>query len=1208
MQSAMRYFWHIVMVLFLLVVSSTVTFGQTSGTLEGIVVDVENNRPLVDAVVTATNENNGVPRSAATNAQGKYRISFLEPGRYTVSARLDGYNENAITDIIIPLNVVTPLTVPPILLTPTSATPQPTQPTPATPTKLTVSVGSNNPTLVDLSDATNRGNYNSTVLTTLPLSGIRSFDFFALLSPGVLPPPATGGASGPGVGPGVGTSGQFAVNGRRARSNNFTIDGSDNNDQDIGVRRQGFVSLVPQSIESLNEFQISTQLWDAELGRNFGSQANAVSRSGGNDVHGTFYGFLTSDKLNARNFFDLKGGASGDEDNLTRSQVGFVIGGPIKKNQTHYFGSFERQDLNATQENHFAVPSIKDRRFLEARPTPTVPNSIGQAIFPIFPLPNNINGPYGVNDLARVLPLTFNGTVFSIKLTHKIGNSVLTGRFNFTDDDSIIPAVGSAINATLGTDTRTQNLSLFYDSTVSSNSFNQVRFSYGRTTLAFPQQPGSPLLFGETADTLNLGLLANDIADFVRKEPYLSPLTTPYGTFGPFGRTGPIGQLIVTPFSPVGIDPFTFPQGRTNNTFQIADTFTKTVGNHSLKLGTDIKRNQLNSFLDRNFRPQLIFNGGLFQRPNGTAQLLIGSDSAAVGVASQLLQTLALTPDSTIGLRFTEYNFFAQDNWKITSRITLDYGLRYEYSTVPVEANERIERTFNFQFPDPDPNIKRSQIGRQAQVDFENQLKNSIGAFNQFLDGRDKIFRADRNNFSPRVGMAIDLTGKGRTVLRLGYGLYYDQIIGSVTSQSRNVFPSFLPLVFDTGDPRFGGLATYDQLGRVITVPGAFVDNISLADIGRTLNVIQPGTLNTFGSSGGFLSYGLGELLLFSGFRNPEIPIGGGLAFVLPSADFRTPYSQHWNASFDHQIGKDFVASVAYVGSTGTKLIRFTTPNGGANSFTNLVINSSLPGNVVAPTPQVPNRQFPDLGPFTVIDSSASSNYHSLQLSLNKRLSYGLQFGSSYTYSHTIDDVSDVFDTLGAFALPQNTNNLRAERASASFDVRQRSVTHFVYDSPYFANSKLLGGWQFGGVLTLQTGQPFTVNLAFDANRDGNLTDRLASDSLVRQLENGQQRLAVPNLSPRDTISALAAPLDTDGSVGRNTFRSAGIASFDMAIVKKLSITERQTLLFRAEFFNMFNRTHFATPVRIAGAPAFGNSVTTSLPARQIQLAVKYSF
>src|SRR5205814_10434870 len=153
--------------------------------------------------------------------------------------------------------------------------------------------------------ATRGGNFDERFLLSLPLPGVRSFDDLAFLVPGVaLPPLSIGTSVGPGIGPGVGTTGQFSVNGLRSRSNNFTIDGSDNNDEDVGVRRQGFTSLVPQSIESVQEFQIFTHLWDAGVGRNLGSQVNAVSRSGGNQVHGGVYDFFNQDALNARNFFD----------------------------------------------------------------------------------------------------------------------------------------------------------------------------------------------------------------------------------------------------------------------------------------------------------------------------------------------------------------------------------------------------------------------------------------------------------------------------------------------------------------------------------------------------------------------------------------------------------------------------------------------------------------------------------------------------------------------------------------------------------------------------------------------------------------------------------------------------------------------------------------------------------------------------------------
>lgn len=1179
----------------LLFISSHTIYAQTSGTLTGLVVD-QQGRPIANALVVAVNENNGLPRNTITNEQGRYRISFLEPGRYTVKASLDGYLPNEQPDQIIPLNQVTTLEVPPIVLSPVGSTsPQPT----AQPQTFR--------SLLILSSAARSANFDSRLLRTLPLSGIRTFDAFALLVPGVLPPPDTGGAAGPGLGPGVGTSGQFSVNGRPARANNFAIDGSDNNDQDVGVRRQGFVSLVPQSIESLNEFQISTNAWDTEFGRNIGSQVNAVSLSGGNELHGTLYGFFNTDSFNARNFYDLTGGPSGTKDDFTRTQVGFVLGGPIVKNRTHYFASYENQYIDGTQETHFAVPTSRDRSFNNSGfSTP-----IGRSLFGILPLPNQTGGPYGENNFSQTLPVEGRGNVFSIKLTHKLWtDSQFTARYNFTDDNSVIPTVGRAINASLGTDTRTQNLSLFFDSKITNTSFNQVRFSYGRTTLGFEEQPGSPFLFGEPASLQDLTRLAQQLqlAGVFRREIYLNPINTNFGTYGPFGRTGPLGQLIINPFSPVGIDPFTFPQGRTNNTFQLADTYTKTVGAHSFKVGVDFRRNQLNSFLDRNFRPQLIFNGGLFVNLSQGLQPIFGSDTVSVGVPSQLFQTLAITPDSTIGLRFNEYNFFAQDNWKLHPRVTFDYGVRYEYSSVPVEVNRRIERTFRPDLPALDSSLPN--LAPRGQIDaFVGVLTAANASLQSFLDGRDKIYRPDRNNFSPRLGLAIDVSPgeRGRTVLRLGYGLYYDQVIGSVTSQSRNVFPSFIPTVFDT-------LFATDPFNFTIRFPGSFLD-VQLLRSGIEQNIVQPGSLNNIGFSPGFFQYELGNLLAFlqNGVDVNGQTFGGagGLAFVLPEANFRSPYSQQWSASLEQQIGNNFIIGAGYVGSTGTKLIRFRTPNGGPNSFTAIVADPASPSGLDS-RPFAPNRPFSNLGPFTIISSSAASNYHSLQLSFEKRGgSDGLTFGTSYTYSHNIDEVSEVFDTQGNFSLPQNDADLRSERASSGLDIRHRLVSHFVYDVPLFKSNAYLSGFQLSGILTLQTGQPFTVNLNYDANRDGNSTDRIKSDGIVRQVDRGMVRLDVPQVSRRELFLQLTPAFNltgANGAVGRNSFRSPGIASMDLAVIKNFKFNERHTLIFRAEMFNLFNRVHFATPVRIVESPGFGRSVSTSLPARLVQFAVKYSF
>ena len=262
------------------------------------------------------------------------------------------------------------------------------------------------------------------------------------------PPPQTlGSVAGPGVGAGVGSAGQFSVNGLRSRGNNFTVDGSDNNDEDIGVRRQGFVALIPQPIESVQEYQVITLLAPAQFGRNLGGQVNAVSESGGDETHGTIYGMFNSSQLNARSAFDttfgnsatdlrtltgqpvLLNGApivvrnqSGGEDSFTFVQGGFVLGGPLQKTRMFYFVSAEGQLINASEEKSFAVPTLEQRGVFRSGASglfrdpftgasvATVPSSRnGAALFNLFPFPNSPNGVYGVNTLTELLPADARG-------------------------------------------------------------------------------------------------------------------------------------------------------------------------------------------------------------------------------------------------------------------------------------------------------------------------------------------------------------------------------------------------------------------------------------------------------------------------------------------------------------------------------------------------------------------------------------------------------------------------------------------------------------------------------------------------------------------------------------------------------------------------------------------------------------------------------
>ncbi|MFY9553540.1 MAG: carboxypeptidase-like regulatory domain-containing protein, partial [Blastocatellia bacterium] len=590
--------------------SPIVAAQSTSGTISGPVFD-DKDKPLPDVKVTVVNEQNGNARATLTDQNGEYSVPFLPPGIYTVTVSATGFSKASVLHVRIELNKMN-VVLPPIRLAPEAV--GVTQPP---------SSGSSgaNPIevhlLVNISDPARRGNFNDLQLEALPLGGatdMRSFDELAFLVAGVAPPPYTPGVRGPGVGFGIGTAGEFAVNGARARSNNFTVDGSDNNDPDVGVRRQGFVTLVPQSLESVQEFQISTLLWDAQGGRNAGSQVNAVSRGGGNSFHGQAYGFLTDSSLNARNFFDYTGGVSGGKDPFTRTQAGLVIGGPVVVDRTQLFGSFEHEKLNASREQHFAAPTLAERNFLgflgrflgkapgsfsvlHARPasernfiftaTPGAgATPLGNNILSLYPAPNNVAGPYGSNTYTAILPADGAGSIASLRVNHRLtANTTLSGRYNFTDDERVLPAINRAIGSTISSATRTQNLSLIADTALSPRLFSQARFSYGRTRLRFPEYENNPFRFQASSQVLIGG------------QAFPS-------------RTGSIGELLIEPFSPVGIDDYTFPQGRVNNTFQYAEAISWSVLGHSLRLGADIRRFQLNSFQDRLHRPLVVFGNG----------------------------------------------------------------------------------------------------------------------------------------------------------------------------------------------------------------------------------------------------------------------------------------------------------------------------------------------------------------------------------------------------------------------------------------------------------------------------------------------------------------------------------------------------------------------------------------------------------------------
>jgi hypothetical protein len=317
-----------------------------------------------------------------------------------------------------------------------------------------------------------------------------------------------------------------------------------------------------------------------------------------------------------------------------------------------------------------------------------------------------------------------------------------------------------------------------------------------------------------------------------------------------------------------------------------------------------------------------------------------------------------------------------------------------------------------------------------------------------------------------------------------------------------------------------------------------------------------------------------------------------GPAFVLPAADLVTPYAQHWSLTFEQQIRDDMLLSVGYVGTRGSHLLRRSTPNLGLNAtpvVNQVIVENSIPSFIGFTVPPNRNlnalRPFPLLGSITLIESDSNSSFHSLQVEAVKRFSHGLQFTAAYAWSHAIDEVSDIFDLAGAQALPQNSFDRSAERASANFDVRHRFVYSLIWDLPVFRDNNILGGWQMSSIGTFQTGQPYSVLFCCDANLDGNLTDRV---------DPGLNNLGV-------------------GS--RNAFRAPGIENVDVAVNKSFRFGDRQKLEVRSEFFNVFNRSQFGIPVHQLFFGGFGTApgtqqifTDTRIPKRTIQFALKYSF
>jgi hypothetical protein len=1057
-------------------------------------------------------------------------------------------------------------------------------------------------------------------VSNLPLNG-RNFAQLALLTPGTSP-------SEPGARDEGGYG--FSSNGARSLQNNFLLDGVDNNSNlpDL-LNETNFVIQPP--VEALQEFKVQTNAYGAEFGRGNGAIVNAVIKSGTNQLHGSAWEFLRNDKLDGRNYFD----AVGSVPPYKQNQFGATFGGPVLiphlydgRGRTFFFVDYEGYRVRQSQTQTAFVPPTAWRtgdfssliNFSNVTGTDCngVPTYAGE-IFDAKLAQTNCGVPFQYNGSGQplnIIPATpvvaGGGSLDPLALRlaalypaagpidPNSGNNFLANpvrketrnnfdarvdqrfsdqdntffRFSIENQPSSIPGTFGGLADGGGFFSGDENFSYRSFATSWTHIFkpqliNEFRLGYNRVN----------------AHRLELNANTNVSAD--------PSIDFPGVPFSP--GIGGLPQLTFSDVATLGSPTF-LPSVELQNSYTLSENLTWVRGRHTLKFGTEIRREEFTIFQPAAARGTLAFSPTLTDNPAD-----IGS--GGTGFASFLA---GLTDGGSINnlhnvdyFRNT-YALYGQDDWKITPTVMLSLGLRYElFGTVSDRHND----VGNFDLSDPtDPTIFVPKGQTAALTPFIAQYVTISPT------GSRGLINSDRNNFAPRVGIAWQFTPK--TVLRTGYGIFYG---GQENGPYSNPSPGFNPPFFTNES--------------FISPCGAPTANAAAGDC----RVTQIPSL-----AGGFPTNALVD---------PNTPI-----FFSVDKNLRTPYMQQWHMSVERELPGNSVLTLTYAGSKGTKLYTFFNGNQAAPDAN--PSDATAPRRPVFATLVNPPNPNPcslahpeDCAPVfdTGIDffrSTGSSNYNSLQASFEKRFSKGLQFQASYTYAHSLDIASNA--NLGPTQNNSDFRNFRdpqAEYGNSDFDVRNRFVLNSIYELPFghgkhfmggatgVAN-QVVGGWQIANILSLSSGNWYTVldsNGNF-ANADGGAGGVSQRPDQIADPNRAGPVAANPTCVAPDRIHTPAAwfntcafvdpALGSFGDVGRNTVQSPGYKTWDFSVFKFFHTSEKTDLEFRSEFFNLPNHTNFlfadsgpqnGNNATVLGAPQFG-SLTAARPPRQIQFALKLSF
>ncbi len=957
---------------------------------------------------------------------------------------------------------------------------------------------------------------------------------------------------------------QFAVNGQRGTAAVFAMDGADSTDPEIGGAT--FTNL---NVDAVEEIRSSSGWMPAEIGRGAAGFTDIITRSGSNAEHGSVFEFLRNSAFDARNFFDERSFADPRRiPPFIRNEFGLTNGGPVVvpgvydgRNKTYYFVEYQgfRQVLSDTEV--IPVPTLAERagKDTTAFPGDTLLVPVNPQIAKLlnrYPVPNDPQGPYGARTYATASKVTTVSDQFSARFDHwasdksqwfaRVTMENTTGPSTNPSQTVIDP------NFAVEFTDQQRNAVISYTRTPSAAVTMQSSISFTRATPQFP-----------TVDHTDPALTFGD------------------GLYEAFNAAA--GSV----------------QGWFGNLFQVRQNFTWTRKKHTFKAGAEARLNRDTSLFGIDPNGLYQFGGGAAYSPvqilslSGKHDIPVGGllPDALTGLltASAFTFTTAVAPQlfaqgSRIGdtaLHRDAYNAYFQDSWKVSHRLLLNYGLRYEIDSRMREADKRTS----------------------APVLGGGGLPGS-----EMIINPQPPYKLDKNGWGPRV--SAEWRASEKTVLRVGAGittllinLYQDDLATASIPFVVNPRLTAAPGQFIA----FGRNITPEELPQVYTPSGSLIfasGNSKLVPPNTVMDVLR-------------FEQGLAAL-------SPGHQITPLVAFGI-APNFQNGYIATSTAGVEQKL-RGATVNVGYVGTAGIKLPVIDYPNSyqgaGAGFAPYTQFNSS--GAAIG-----------GYGPVSLMTNRSHSTYHALQASLQKDLTAsGLGIQASYTYAKSVDDTSAVFGGFisgfsGAVSQtgPQNPFDTRADKGPSNFDIKNALAFSLFQDlhadSVAFLrplSKKLTAGWQLLGIGTVTSGLPFTIYSGVQqtgfGSQDTDRPDQIGTPvlSTSRTVREDYFGLGTNNASffhiPIDVPGGTGPNQGVYGTLGRNTFRGPALRDFDMALIKDTPILsgangERASLQFRAEFFNLFNVVNFGLPSNIVLGPGFGEISRTASSSRQIQFSLK---